>query len=126
MAKSARSKKAKALGKGGRTTSHKSTILIPEKTITLVEKDSSGNILAKDAIQIARAHLIELLKLTEEPQIEEVEFTKDKHWYITFSLSDTTKANIHLLPILPRRFRVVKLDSTNGKLISISIRNVNG
>lgn len=75
----------------------------------------------EQAIQLARTYLINLLDLTEEPILEEIEKSKDKHWYITYSISDAAKGNYSLLPLIPRKYKTLKIDALTGELISISI-----
>lgn len=77
----------------------------------------------EQAIQLARTYLINLLALTEEPILEEIEKSKDKHWYITYSISDTAKGNYSLLPLVPRKYKTLKIDALTGELISISIHD---
>jgi len=98
-----------------------STVKTPTKRIIPMKISKPNS--PEDAIAMARFYLIKLLNLTEEPILEEIEINKDKHWYITFSISDPARANFSLLPLIPRKYKTIKIDANSGVLVSITMHD---
>lgn len=78
-------------------------------------------ITVKQAAMIAREHLLEIMGSTPSSiLVEETELSDDeKNWYITLSFfteSDLFKA---------RTYKSFTVDSSDGKLKSMKIRNIN-
>lgn len=84
-----------------------------------------GPIQAAQAIQIAKGYIVKLLSLNEDPIIEGIEL-RDKAWTVIVSIQDTTRGNFNLLPMIPRKYKTVKINAITGDLVSISIHSVNG
>lgn len=83
----------------------------------------------KEAIQKALQAMQDIFSLTPEQEVrlEEVERSEDdRYWLITFgyNISTMSKNPLFRVPIYEREYKVVKLDSETGEVISIKIRQL--
>ena len=74
----------------------------------------------------AREYLASFFPEAERIQLEEVELTEDKtHWYITLSYESVSNSVASALLVGKSvRYKIFKLDATNGDVISMKIRDI--
>ena len=80
----------------------------------------------KEAADKAKEHLIAFFPDAEQVQLEEVELSADKaHWLITLSYeADSGSVASSMLVGKSVRYKVFKLDTKSGDVISMKIRNI--
>mgnify|MGYP001553503615 CR=1 FL=1 len=80
----------------------------------------------KEATEKAKEHLSAFFPDAEEVQLEEVEISADKkHWLITLSYeADSGSVASSMLVGKSLRYKVFKLDTKSGEVISMKIRNI--
>jgi hypothetical protein len=80
----------------------------------------------KEATEKAKEHLSVFFPDAEQVQLEEVELSADKkHWLITLSYeADSGSVASSMLVGKSLRYKVFKLDTKSGDVISMKIRNI--
>lgn len=80
----------------------------------------------KEATEKAKEHLIAFFPDAEQVQLEEVELSPDKaHWLITLSYEgDSGSVASSMLVGKSLRYKIFKLDTKSGDVISMKIRNI--
>lgn len=80
----------------------------------------------KEAAEKARLHLVSFFPDAERVQLEEAELTDDKaHWHITISYEGVSNSIASSLLVgKSLRYKIFKLDATNGEVISMKIRDI--
>jgi hypothetical protein len=80
----------------------------------------------KEATEKAKEHLTAFFPDAEEVQLEEVELSPDnKHWLITLSYeADSGSVASSMLVGKSLRYKVFKLDTKSGEVVSMKIRNI--
>lgn len=80
----------------------------------------------KEAADKAKEHLKAFYPDAEEVQLEEVELSADKaHWLITLSYeADSGSVASSMLVGKSIRYKVFKLDTKSGEVVSMKIRNI--
>ncbi len=79
----------------------------------------------KDATERAREHLVSFFPDADEVQLEEVELTADKaYWLVTLSYSGVSNSVASSLLVgKSMRFKIFKLDAESGEVISMKVRD---
>jgi hypothetical protein len=80
----------------------------------------------KEATEKAIEHLQAFFPDAEQVQLEEVELSTDKaHWLITLSYeADSGSVASSMLVGKAVRYKVFKLDTKSGEVLSMKIRNI--
>ena len=80
----------------------------------------------KEATDRAKEHLVAFFPDAEEVQLEEVELSADKaHWLITLSYeAESGSVASSMLVGKSVRYKVFRLDTKSGEVISMNIRNI--
>ena len=77
----------------------------------------------RTAIEKATGYLTSILPLeTTEISLEELEIKGDA-WNVTFSMPDKNSPNFSILPIIPRKFKTVKIHFATGDFIALLMRD---
>ena len=79
----------------------------------------------QDATQKAREHLLEFFPDADEVQLEEVELTPDKaYWLVTLSYAGVSNSVASSLLVgKSLRYKIFKLDAESGDVISMKVRD---
>ena len=80
----------------------------------------------KEATKKAKEHLATFFPDAEKVQLEEVELTDDKaHWFITLSYEGVSNSVASSLLVGKSvRYKLFKLESETGDVISMKIRDI--
>ncbi len=80
----------------------------------------------KEATDKAKEHLLAFFPDAEQVQLEEVELSADKaHWIITLSYEGlSTSVASSMLVGKSLLYKIFKLDTKQGEVISMKIRNI--
>jgi hypothetical protein len=73
---------------------------------------------ARDAAEIARRYLVDLLGDQYEVRLEEVEIAEDdKYWLVTLSYSTSPLRSL-------REYKIFKIEARTGKVLYMRIRSI--
>jgi hypothetical protein len=81
----------------------------------------------KMAVDKAANYLVKFFPNAIDIQLEEIEMDKtEQHWLITLSFIEKKNVGDHIsiIPSSRKNYKVFKLDSTTGKVISMKIREI--
>ena len=79
----------------------------------------------QDATKRAREHLLEFFPEADEVQLEEVELTPDKaYWLVTLSYAGVSNSVASSLLVgKSLRYKIFKLDAESGEVVSMKVRD---
>lgn len=77
---------------------------------------------AKEAAKIAAAYYEEILSERAKLSIEEIELDETGHWLITLGLTDPY--GLGQLGSKPYSYKVFKINSESGEVVSMKIREI--
>lgn len=88
------------------------------------QSNSGSKLTGTEAIEHAKSHLRTFIE-ENDLVVEEAE-VDDYFWWITFSMPDRSNSNLKILPLVPRKFKTVKIKADTGEFVSMSVRDIYG